>query len=170
MKLRTLLGMTLVGVMLTTPAWAHHAAEGIISDEMWEDINDRLVAAESPHLVIFEDIMGSMRIDEADEGGSMFLVSSITVDEADCDYYVGVIQGVLDDVELDWTHDPNGDTNGAYSNTFMPVLYEDENGDSCICEDDECTIALWEPIGSIGWSDDADEIYDPPEAPGPGKK
>ena len=50
--------------------------------------------------------MGSMRIDEADESGSMFLVSSITVDEDDCDEYVTVIQEVLNDVEQDWIHDP----------------------------------------------------------------
>ena len=167
MKLRTLLGTTLAGIMLTIPAWAHHAADGIISDELWSEIDDRLTLADSPHLEIFDDIMGSMRIDEADESGSMFLVSSITVDEDDCDEYVAVIQEVLNDVEQDWIHDPNGDTSGAYSNTFMPVLYEDENGDSCFYEDGQYKIELWEPIGSIGWTDDPYAIYDPDEAPGP---
>jgi len=170
MKWKTTLGITLAGVMLVTAAWTHHAAEGIISDEIWVEIDERLDLADSPHLIIFEDIMGSMRIDEAAEGGSMFLISSITVGEDVCDDYVNEIQGVLDDEELEWVHGSNCDDDSAYHNTFMPVIYEDESGESCICENGECTIALWEPIGSIGWSDDADEIYSPPETPGPTPK
>jgi hypothetical protein len=35
---------------LSVPASAHHMAEGIVSDDVWEMINDLLEAADSPHL------------------------------------------------------------------------------------------------------------------------
>jgi len=36
--------------LFTLNANAHHMAEGIISDELWQMIDDLLVAADSPHL------------------------------------------------------------------------------------------------------------------------
>lgn len=38
---------------------AHHAAEGIISDDIWEMIDDLLEAADSPHLDLDFTMMGS---------------------------------------------------------------------------------------------------------------
>lgn len=160
MKLRVLLGVAFVGVLLTASAWAHHAAEGIISDELWSEINDRLDATDSPHLVVFDEMM-VMSSDDQTGGGSMFLVSTMTIDDDDCDDYLDAIEEIFEDEELEWLHEPTDD--GASTN--LPVLYI-EDDEACICEDDECEISFWEHIGSSGWSDDdADDIYDPPEAP-----
>ncbi len=164
MKRTTSLGFAFLLAFFSTPTWAHHAAEGIISDEIWNEIDLRL--QDTPHVDLeFSDIMGSMRVDEADSGGSMFLVSSITVEEVDCTLYLDTILDVLNDETLDWLHDPSGNQSGDYSNTWMPVLIPDE----CLCVDGYCTFSLYEPIGSVGWTDDAGDVYVPPETPGPGK-
>lgn len=159
------LGIALLLAILTTPSWTHHAAEGIISDELWTEIDDRLEASGSPHLIIFEDVMGSMRVDDADGHGSMFLVSSITVNESACPDYLSTILEVLDDVTLEWMHDAKGNQAGDYSNTWLPVLIPEE----CDCLDDECTLSIYEPIGSVCWTDDPNDVYYRPETPGPGK-
>jgi len=49
--------LLLTGVALAGQASAHHAAEGIISDEIWQMIDDLLVAADSPHLDIDLDVI-----------------------------------------------------------------------------------------------------------------
>ena len=169
MNWKTTLGMALAGVMLTAPAWTHHAAEGIVSDDIWLRID---LQVSDMHQEIFEEVMGTLRVDEAPEGGSMFLVSyadDLTLSE--CEVLEEALREALNDETEDWVHDPNGDTEGDYNNTFMPVLYEDELGDACICDGDfdDCTIALWEPIGSVGWHDedeDPAEVIDEGE-PGP---
>lgn len=40
----------IAGVLFNVQAQAHHAAEGIISDDLWQMIDDRLEDADSPHL------------------------------------------------------------------------------------------------------------------------
>jgi hypothetical protein len=155
MKWKTTLGMALLGAMFFMPAWAHHAADGIISDDIWNNIDGML--QDTPHVdVTFGNAMNSMRVDEAPGGGGMFLVSSITIDAEDLDLYMDAI-----DVVMDAIRDNNGDPNGAYSNTYLPVFVDP------ICDDTVCKIVLYEPIGSVGWTEDAEEVYDPPEAPGP---
>ena len=62
MKWKTTLGMALAGAMLTAPAWTHHAAQGIISDDIWNRIDEQV---SDMHQEIFEEAMGSMRVDEA---------------------------------------------------------------------------------------------------------
>ena len=157
MKRKTVLSLVLLSALMSAPAWAHHAAEGIISDDIWTSIDDMLV--ETPHIELdFADIMGSMRIDEADSGGSMFLVSSVTVDIGDLDLYLDAI-----DVVMSTVHKTNGDPKGNRNNKFLPVFVDP------VCDNTECRISLYEPIGSTGWTDDPGEVYDPPDAPGPGK-
>ncbi|MET0069657.1 MAG: hypothetical protein ABW096_06420 [Candidatus Thiodiazotropha sp.] len=39
-----------VAGIFTVNAYAHHMAQGIISDELWQMIDDMMVAADSPHL------------------------------------------------------------------------------------------------------------------------
>ena len=169
MKWKTTLGMALIGAMFAASAWAHHAAEGIISDDAWAEIDTRLEEMDSPHLdIIFEDVMASMRVDEAPEGGSMFLVSSYTFEAQYCSDFLIVFDEVLNDVTLEWMHNANGNLIGDYTNTFLPVFIPYDCDDAC--ENDSCTFSLWEPIGSVGWSDNAEAVFEPPEAPGPGKR
>jgi hypothetical protein len=42
--------MILSAVLFAGQASAHHAAAGIVSDDIWEMIDDQLEAADSPHL------------------------------------------------------------------------------------------------------------------------
>lgn len=161
MKWKTLTGMALLGAVFAVPAWTHHMAEGIISDDVWERIDDQL--GETPHLEIdFGNIMGSMRIDEASEGGSMLLQSSITVDD---EYFLDYWNEV--NIALDEIHVINGEPAGKHNDSSMPLLID---VDDCLNPEtivDECEIMLLEPIGSIGWTDDPREIYSPQESPGP---
>ena len=161
MKWRAGIGTALFGVILTATAWAHHMAEGIISDEVWDRVND--ILGDTPHLEIdLGSVMGSMRIDEVPEGGSMLLVSSITVDAEDfLDYWTEV------NIALDEIHVINGAPTGQHNNSYMPGLIDVDDCYVSTTDVDDCEIMLIEPIGSIGWADDAEEIYDPPEAPGP---
>ena len=157
MKRKTVLSLVLLGTLMSAPAWAHHAAEGIISDDIWTSIDDMLV--ETPHIELdFADIMASMRIDEAPSGGKMFLVSSVTMNIDDLDLYLDAIDTVMSAI-----HQTNGDPNGNRNNNFLPVFTEP------VCDEYECRISLYEPIGSTGWTDDPGDVYDPPVAPGPGK-
>ncbi|MEA3244015.1 MAG: hypothetical protein U9Q19_11355 [Pseudomonadota bacterium] len=55
--LATLLLLTAVAV--AGQASAHHAAEGIVSDDIWQMIDDLLVAADSPHLDLDFTMMDS---------------------------------------------------------------------------------------------------------------
>ena len=36
-------------LLIATPVMAHHAAEGIVSDDIWQAIDDNLTDANSPH-------------------------------------------------------------------------------------------------------------------------
>lgn len=47
------------GISFATAVSAHHMAEGIISDDLWQMIDDMLEAADSPHLDIDFTMMGS---------------------------------------------------------------------------------------------------------------
>jgi hypothetical protein len=49
----------LSAVTFSVQASAHHMAEGIISDELWEMIDDQLEAADSPHLDLDFTLMGN---------------------------------------------------------------------------------------------------------------
>jgi hypothetical protein len=49
----------LSAVTISVQASAQHAAKGIISDELWEMINDRLEAADSPRLDLDSTMMGN---------------------------------------------------------------------------------------------------------------
>jgi hypothetical protein len=150
MKWKTNLGMALLGAMLAAPVWAHHAAEGIISDDMWAEIDDRLTDMDSPHLDIsFDEMLASMYVDEAADGGQLLLVSSYTHEVLEeCSDLYGYIQTALEEIKADWI---GGE--GNYNNFALIELVVDG-----------CTFSLYEPIGSIGWSDeydaeDAEEIF-----------
>lgn len=60
---RIIQGMAILGVMTTTALWAHHAAEGIISDDIWQMIDDNLTEADSPHLDFDPDNPGNLNMD-----------------------------------------------------------------------------------------------------------
>ena len=65
--------------------WAHHAAEGIIADDIYEMIDDNL--AGTPHLALDLTTMGS--------GADTLAAISITMPEEDVDEVLGIIADAL---------------------------------------------------------------------------
>ena len=84
-----LMGSTILfAVFFVLPAWAHHAAEGIVTDEIWQMVDDLLGDADSPHLnLVFDDM------------GMPLLVTSFEVYTEDVDYYVSAVTIGLDDLQ-----------------------------------------------------------------------
>jgi len=77
MKKTLFFSTLLLSSLIAAPAWSHHAAEGIVSDEIWQMIDANLVSVDSPHLDIdFTDIMGSMSVFE-DDDGDLYLMTSV---------------------------------------------------------------------------------------------
>lgn len=136
MKSTVMISALLLASLLAGPAWSHHAAEGIISDDVWQMIDDNLEAVDSPHLDIdFDDVMGSMRVVE-DDDGDMYLVSGITVYPEDVDDYMAVIEVTLEEAKTV----PSGDTSsGTASTAFIDIVDRD---------DGFVDILLYEPIGN----------------------
>ena len=86
MRKLTVIAAILFAALFTAPVWSHHAAEGIISDELWEMIDDMLVDADSPHMDLVLDDMGRP-----------VLVTSFEVDDEDvADVLSAIATGVAD--------------------------------------------------------------------------
>lgn len=152
MKQRVMLSAFLLGSMLSGLTWSHHAAQGIVSDDVWQMIDDNLEAAESPHLNIdFDDVMGSMRVYESDDG-DLFLVSNIVVYSADVDDYMAVIEPTLEE----FSTMPAGTLDSGNASAAFIEIIDLESGFS--------EILLYEPIGN-----GASQVA-PPPAPAPGKR
>ena len=133
--------IALFALLLLAPVWSHHPAEGIISDDVWQMIDENLEDADSPHLNIdFDDVMGSMRVSEDSDRGSLFLVTSATVPIADLDEYVVVIEEVLAGMD-EVAQAPSGLSNNGNANTLSYEVIDLEDGFA--------EILLYEPIGAV---------------------
>lgn len=154
----------LLGSIIAGQAWSHHAAEGIVSDEIWQMIDYQLTTVDSPHLDIdFDDIMGSMRVYEADEG-DLYLLTSVVAYPLDVDDY----ELALDQAEefagnalTDVNQVPSGSTNsGNASVAWFEIL---EPGDY------EIEILIFEPIG-FGNSQTGEDPGNEPNDEAPGEQ
>jgi hypothetical protein len=125
------------------PLWAHHAAEGIISDDVWQMIDENLQEVDSPHLNIdFDDVIGSMG--SAEEGGRMYLVTTITVEEEYAEVYLAEIELAVDAALLEAVEDqmaPAGIVGTGNSKTFDVEIFRLEDGSGYV------DIVLYELIG-----------------------
>lgn len=131
-----------LGLFLVAPAWAHHPAEGIVTDDIWQMINDMLIEANSPHLDIdFDEVMGSMAVAE-DNTGRPLLETSIVVLTEDVDEFLLII----DPVVAEFNRIPGGNTK---SGTAATMTVETENLGGGLTQ-----IYLYEPIGSGQSQDD----------------
>lgn len=153
---RIIQGMAILGVISTTALWAHHAAEGIISDDIWYMIDQNLTVADSPHLDFDPDNPGSLNMDmdvNADGRAGIASVAvidfvpdsanattsetetKITVDEAN---YIMETEfaGVFEDTIRDMGGIPTGMTDLDYS------LIVDQDGYVEYAE-----VYLFEPLG-----------------------
>ena len=73
-------------VAFSGAASAHHAAEGIVSDDIWEMIDDLLVSAGSPHLDLDFTMMGGAVMTTVEVDASMVpdvLAAVASVNNAD---------------------------------------------------------------------------------------
>jgi len=145
MKRMMKFGLALFFIVFVAPLWAHHAAEGIISDDIWQMIDDNLAEADSPHLNIdFDDVMGSMSATEID--GRAYLVTTITVTADDAAVYIDELTDVVNElvygyVESDEAQVPDGILNNGNSSTFEYEVVVNEQDPEYV------DIILYEPIG-----------------------
>jgi hypothetical protein len=150
MRLKITGFIALLAVLYMAPAWSHHPAEGIVSDAVWDMIDENLELVDSPHLNIdFDDVMGSMRVSEDSERGSLFLVTSATVLMEDVDDYVVQVELAIDAVLADLGEAgvvPPGLSNSGNANTLSYTVIDLEDG--------YAEIVLFEPIGAVSSQSD----------------
>ena len=81
-------GLILFVTLAFSPTtWSHHAAEGIVSDEIWDMVDSLLIDADSPHMELDLDTMGRPSI-----------VTSIVVEEEDLDFALDAIDEGLAEI------------------------------------------------------------------------
>jgi len=135
MKRKLVAFAMLLGFAFALPVWAHHAAEGIISDDIWQMVDDLLTEADSPHLNIdFDDVMNSMGV-TSDPDGNLSLVTSIVVYTQDVEVYLSYIETVADEMN----RFPSGKTSSGTASVFV---IETELVSNQLTE-----ISIYEPIG-----------------------
>lgn len=133
--------IALFALLFLAPVWSHHPAEGIISDDVWLMIDENLQDADSPHLNIdFDNVVGSMRVSEDSDRGSVFLITSAIVPIEDLDEYVVVIEEVLAGMD-EVGQAPSGLSNNGNANTLSYEVVDLEDGFA--------EILLYEPIGAV---------------------
>jgi len=157
-------------VFFVAPVWSHHPAEGIVSDEIWQMVDDQLTVADSPHLSIdFDDVMDSMD-NVVDADGRNMAVTTITVFITDDDEdgvtledYTREIGEVVDAIE-DAIAETSSRVPSASGSTesrtapipsyeVLPIDPDDLGGEIVMTE-----IILYEPAGSGVSQDGTDPI------------
>lgn len=139
-----------LSVLLAAPAWSHHPAEGIVSDDIWNMVNDRLIFVGSPHLTIdFSDIMDSMAVGP-DADGNVTLQTSIVVDSLDVPTYMDAISFVLGEVN----RVPLGNTNSGTAAVLS--VTETELLSANTLETVMTLITVFEPVGMGNSQDGTD--------------
>ena len=84
-----------LGVIVLASAWRPLAAQGIVSDEIWQLVDSLLQDADSPQLNIdLHEVMGRMSI-MADGDGNLCLMTSIVVYPQEVDAYAAAIEEAL---------------------------------------------------------------------------
>ena len=149
MKRMIKFGLALFFIVFVAPAWAHHAAEGIVSDEVWNMIDEQLEAVESPHLDIdFEDIMGSMRVGSDPDSGSMLLITSVEGTEEEILAYEEILISALEDLPEDSKIPSGVDSSGNFGSLFWGTMVL-EDGVTWV-------LYLIEPIGASNAAESGD--------------
>ena len=147
MRKLILVSAVFLSMLLIAPAWSHHPAEGIVSDDIWQMVDDLLDDANSPHLDIdFDDVMASMGVVRGPDG-NLSLVTSILVETQYVDEYLIYIDSVVADAN----RVPSGKTSSDTA-SILVVVTIDGDGTNDI-ELGMTLISIYEPIGE-GWSQD----------------
>jgi hypothetical protein len=157
-------------MLFIAPVWAHHPAEGIVSDEVWQMVDDLLTAAESPHLDIdFDNVMDSMSFVTDSEGRSSAettITVVITADDTDGVTYddylyeMGIVIAAIEEAISETSGVPS--TSGTTNKRPAPTLWEIELiqfDDDRLGEETFVTwITLSEPVGSGESQDGVDPM------------
>ena len=142
----------LLSVLLVAPAWSHHPAEGIVSDDIWTMINEQLISVGSPHLTIdFDDVMDSMGVGP-DPDGNITLQTSIVVDSQDVPTYMDAINVVFEQVN----RVPSGKTSSGTA-AVLSVTQTDLLSANTL-EPVMTLITVFEPVGMGNSQDGTDPI------------
>ena len=129
-----------LATLFAASAWSHHAAEGIISDDLWYMIDEMLVEADSPHLYLDLPIL------DEDSMGQPTLYTTIGFENEEDAWD---LIDAIDEELADWENRERGLSTVTVSDPYLT-------------EDDVWEIVIAEPIGS-GESQTAEP---PEEAPG----
>jgi hypothetical protein len=150
MKRMMKFGLALFFVVFVAPVWAHHAAEGIVSDEIWLMIDQNLEDAESPHLDMTLDdmmnaVMGSMDVGACPEGSNadMCLTTELVIYTFEADAYQEAIDMLYEDLanpQSAVNQIPSGQTTGERAAVLDYAIVDNL--------DDTSTVIFYEPIGS----------------------
>ena len=167
--------MVVIAVFFTmffvAPAWSHHPAEGIVSDDIWQMVDDLLTEADSPHLYIdFDNIMDSMAV-VMDSDGRFSAATTIVVYITDVDDHVvdiddymtaiGEVIGAIESAiaETNAVPSASGKTESRTAPTswfeVLPIDPDEFGGEIVVTE-----IILYEPVGS-GESQDGTDPMNP---------
>jgi len=132
MKRLIMVCVMLPGLLFLSSSWSHHAAEGIVSDDIWIMIDTLLEG--SPHLDIdLPAVRDSMEVTM--EPGYLALASSAVVETALLDDYMAFVNSVV----LATSRFSQGNTNSDTADTLVV--------DSLDMGDGTTVISIYEPIG-----------------------
>lgn len=184
---RIIIGTTLLGMAFSAGLWAHHGAAGIISDELWNQIDENI---SDQHNEMLDDMDTTMTV-VTDPGGSPSTLS--TMESQDGDGGNNVFLETARTYAFDESVDPNGyddlvedvielyvlpqaeelgrfsstavvDTQGDIDSRLLYVTYElvdlDLVKDGTV---DGAIIYTYEPIGKGNSQVAPDESSEPPQ-------
>lgn len=172
---RSILFLTLLALLLPASVFAHHAAEGIVSDAIWAMIDDNLEG--SPHLDLdFDDpgcsadMYSCMGTDVQPIDGRLYLVTTVEVEllsqeaRQDPATYIesSFEQAFVDAIEA-IRQIPSGTLGDDTDRVFYDPDYFDTDNDGSY---EYAIVDLYEPIGS-GHSS---ESITQPDTPQPGNR
>lgn len=143
---RIVLSMTLLGIVFSAGLWAHHAAEGIISDDIWNTIDQNLIEADSPHLDFDPDNPGNlMELDIGDETNRAVIVSTGIIEftsDVDSIEASDIIDTEFADIFAQTMADLNRIPTGVMGYEVVELVDDDNDGYIEYAE-----ISVTEPIG-----------------------
>jgi len=172
---RLFMTFALLGVIFSTNLWAHHMAEGIISAELWDQIDDAI--ADTPHNEMLDSSGSTMLIEEDEDSGVVYLVTDVPYvydeDSEDFDSAEDALEDLMDAYVVPETDEMNRMPTGT-------VISEEDDIDSrttyvtysVVYDDDgefvSATITTYEPIGNMRRTEEG--VEDPVATTVPGKR
>ena len=137
MKRLMILSLMFLGIFFIAPVWSHHMAEGIISDDIWQMVDQQLEESNSLHNITIDQVMDSMAVTN-DDSGNVVLVTSYMVETSALDEYMEAFDIVLDGF--------NGISSGSSNRNSGRDSALDIEVDQL--DNGMTVITIYEPVGS----------------------